>query len=651
MNNQKYNLRYYLIFAVLLLIFYYKSLYNEFSLDDNYIFQNIPPKGSSFSDIFSVFGKRFDILDYRPIAMFTFAIEQFVFGTINPIVAHAINLFIYFIISCSVFYVLHRLPINNAKSIAFIAAILFIVHPVHAGTINNLKSRDGLFSMLFVLLAINSYINYENTKKNIQLLFIGLLFILGIIAKKDAYNILFILPILSFFVYQRKIKFAIIPAIVLIYLYILLELIINHFIPMTVTATAKQVLITENPLAHNDTFINRISMGISTYFYYLKFMFIPKGYYFYFGYNQIPLHPIYHYITILQLIAILLPLGAAAYFYKKSKTFTIGILIFYSCLLYCSNIILPVQGILADRYAFVASLGMFIAIAALLLEILPLEKINTFLQQKIWKNSKKEYIPLILVTLFILIYYPFVQARNNAWKNIDSLITEDMPHLTNSFEANRIASTIKVKEGMAATAPAQREAYFIKALQYSKQANAIYDSIIYTQETQGIAYYGLGKKEEAEKQFRKVIHQFDTSTVSWDLLGDITFSRKNYDSAALCYANVYRIDKQNEAVYFKYPNTLQKSGKTDSAVAFLVNLNKQYPDWYVPYESIAYLFYNSGKNLQAMQYLVIAFEKGLKNKATYNSTKQEIQRGIQQGDKKEAEVYKSLLLRLNKINI
>lgn len=96
---------------------------------------------------------------------------------------------------------------------------------------------------------------------------------------------------------------------------------------------------------------------------------------------------------------------------------------------------------------------------------------------------------------------------------------------------------------------------------------------------------------------------------------------------------------------------MQKAGKTDSAVAFLINLNKQYPDWYVPYESIAYLFYNSGKNLQAMQYLVIAFEKGLKNKATYTSTKQEIQRGIQQGDKKDNAAYKSLLMRLNKINI
>ena len=134
-------------------------------------------------------------------------------------------------------------------------------------------------------------------------------------------------------------------------------------------------------------------------------------------------------------------------------------------------------------------------------------------------------------------------------------------------------------------------------------------------------------------------------------MGDITFSRKNYDSAALCYANVYRIDKQNEAVYFKYPNTLQKAGKTDSAVAFLVNLNKQYPDWYVPYESIAYIFYNSGNNLQAMQYMVTAFEKGLKNRATYKSALQEIQNGTKQNDKKSSDVYKSLLIRLNKINI
>jgi hypothetical protein len=41
----------------------------------------------------------------------------------------------------------------------------------------------------------------------------------------------------------------------------------------------------------------------------------------------------------------------------------------------------------------------------------------------------------------------------------------------------------------------------------------------------------------------------------------------------------------------------------------------------------------------------------LKNRATYKSALQEIQNGTKQSDKKSSDVYKSLLIRLNKINI
>ena len=106
-------------------------------------FKVFHPKDLPFLKYLAFFAKRFDILDYRQWLCLPFAIEQFVFGEINPVVSHSINLFIYFILCCLIFYTLQRLPINKAKSIALIATILFIVHPVHAGTINNLKVEMG----------------------------------------------------------------------------------------------------------------------------------------------------------------------------------------------------------------------------------------------------------------------------------------------------------------------------------------------------------------------------------------------------------------------------------------------------------------------------------------------------------------------------
>lgn len=646
----KRNIIYYLLFTFITFVYYSSAIKNGYSLDDQYIFNSIPAEGSSFKDIFSVFAKRFDISDYRPIAMFTFALEQFIQGSINPKVSHIINLLIYVILCCTIFYVLQRLPIKNAVPIALVTTLLFIVHPVHAGVVNNLKSRDGLFSMLFVVLALNSYINYEVTKKKFYFLFIALFFVLGVYSKRDAYNLIFILPLLAFFVYNRSLKKDILLYFVgLLVLMILSTYIINILVPYDAKVFEKSFMITENPLIADNTFFNRLGMSVATYLYYLKFMVIPKGYYFYFGFNMIPLRSILNPITLVQLVVVILPLFAAFIMYKKNKHFTLGILIFYSSLLYCANFVTEVQGIVADRYVFIASLGFIFAFAVLIVDFLP-SKIEKQIAN-LSKTIQAKHIPIVITILIMLLYFPFVKARNNAWFSKETLFEADMPHLQQSFEANRIASTHYAQLGMNSRIPSEQESNFMKALQYAKQANALNSDDIHTQETEGIAYYGLGKTAEAEKQFLKIIKKFDTSVVSWDLMGDMTFKRQNFDSATLCYANVYRLEKSNESVYYKYPNALVQNGKRDSAFNFLEKLSKTYPDWYVPYESAAYLYYQNGDTYYGHSFLVVALEKGLNNRQTYERTKSEIIQGTQNPDVKISTAYKQLLVRLEKIPI
>jgi tetratricopeptide (TPR) repeat protein len=644
--------KFYFLFIALTFIFYQSSIDNDFSLDDKYVFENIPAEGTSFKEMFSVFAKRFDVLDYRPIAMFTFAIEQYVQGSINPKVSHVINLFLYIFLCCIIYYVLKKLPIKNAEIIALIATLLFIVHPVHCGVVNNLKSRDGLFSMLFMFLAINAYINYEKNKSSKQLILLFIYFIVGVNAKRDAFNLVFIIPLLAFFVYNKNLKKSAIYLVLLLAVIGISSGIINYLVPIPEVDLSNTVLLTENPLPYYDTIWNKLGMAVSTYFQYIKFIFVPKGYYFYFGYNQIPLRPIYHYITLLQLLVVLIPLLSALFFYKKSKMYTFGILFFYVCLLAFSNIYVPVQGILADRYVFIASLGMFIAFAVLIVEVINLNKINNWIRQQFWKKSTNNVIVYFIVILIVMLLFPFVQQRNKAWQDILTLIETDMPYLTESFEANRIASTTYANRAMQNNLQSERENQFLKALQYAKQANKIHSKDIYTNETEGIAYYGLGKIVEAEKKFKSIIKQFDTSVVSWDLLGDITFKRGNFDSAALCYYNVNRLEKNNESFYYKYPNTLYLAGKRDSAFQFLTNLNKQYPNWYTPYESASYLyFYNENKPLKGMEYMVIAFEKGLRNKDTYQNTLKVLEQGMQNENLEEKQIYTNLYKRLKNIVI
>lgn len=103
-------------------------------------------------------------------------------------------------------------------------------------------------------------------------------------------------------------------------LIILSTSIIDLLIPFNAKVFEKSFMITENPLIADNTFFNRLGMSVATYLYYLKFMVIPKGYYFYFGFNMIPLRSILNPITLVQLVVVILPLLAAFIMYKKIST-------------------------------------------------------------------------------------------------------------------------------------------------------------------------------------------------------------------------------------------------------------------------------------------------------------------------------------------
>jgi protein O-mannosyl-transferase len=605
------------------LIFYGATVSNEFSLDDRLIFDNIPPKGSEFKDIFSVFTSRFGKEDYRPVSLLTFATEQYVFGDIRPDISHAFNIFFYFLLALVIFYTLLLLPVPNQPVIALLITLLFIAHPSHSGVVSSLKSRDGILSMLFMVAALRYFLLFSESKKYTHILFGTVFFLTGLFSKLDALNLIFILPVLLLIIYKINWKWVLISGYLAYMLHIIFRvLILDKLVPPETVTLQESILYAENPIAYDTSIANKLGLAVSTYWQYLKFMLIPKGYYFYFGFNQIPVKPVYHPVIIIQLLIHLSILLSSFWWYKRSKLTTAGILIFYSCLFYCSNLFTPVGGIAADRYAFIASLGFCTAVVSGIYYVLEKFKIPHLFNTKLRVTTfSATGISVSLIIILLLTYYPFVNQRNKDWKTIFTLFEADLPHLKNSFEANRIASSTYVRRAMNSTDKLIREDYFRKGLQYAKQANKVYPNSIYSQETEGIAYYGLGQIDSAENKFRQTIQKFDTSTVSWDLLGDIYFKKKNYDSAVVCYTNVIRVNPDNNAAYYKIPNTLYLQGKKDSAFAFCTNLMQTYPRSFIPYESISYLYFNEGDTLKGIDFMLTAFKNGYRDNGMYSIIK------------------------------
>ncbi|MBK9760018.1 MAG: DUF1736 domain-containing protein [Flavobacteriales bacterium] len=98
---------------------------------------------------------------YRPLPLITYAIEVSFFGS-KPGVHHLVNVLLYALTGLVLLRLLRRSVFPDHPMAAFAAALLFIFHPIHTEVVANIKSRDELLSLLFLLLTLHYLLVHHN---------------------------------------------------------------------------------------------------------------------------------------------------------------------------------------------------------------------------------------------------------------------------------------------------------------------------------------------------------------------------------------------------------------------------------------------------------------------------------------------------------
>ncbi|TQD37717.1 tetratricopeptide repeat protein [Haloflavibacter putidus] len=438
----------YLILFILPFLLYWNAINNEYAIDDNIVVEKVEKVAKGIAGIPEIFTSHYSIdqkqsYGYRPLVQTTFAIEKEFFSGLpekqsleekqtndkltQANISHFINLIIYALTGILLFYFLTQVFPKKNILLPALASIIFLLLPIHTEPVNNIKSRDELLLLFFILGALTMAVKYVR-QSNWLYIVAMLLFSLGaIFSKESALALLGLVPVVVYFVKANKKTLLVLSGTVLA-LFIGFWLIKNNFL---IETSVRDLKYFENPLFIESSWSARLATGFYSAFYYLKLLLYPSEFSFYYGFSKIPLINWSFYEVWLGLL-IFIPLGL--YGFKKwlqRDALGLGIALWLGPMLGVINVFYPAVGVIADRFTYLFSVGFALVIAVVLLRLFNVENKEY--------PKKKTWLPKALVLMVVgvgLVYSVKIIDRNQDWENYLVLYRTDILHLQNSAKAN-----------------------------------------------------------------------------------------------------------------------------------------------------------------------------------------------------------------------
>jgi len=638
LNKLKKNIRLNRIFIVIIIAFsfilYGNTINNDYCLDDNFVIQDNEQVHKGIKGIPEILTSTYSegkgrTYGYRPFGKITFAIEYSIFGE-NPHISHLINILLYAITGVFLFLLLIKFLNKYSVWLSFIIVLLFLAHPIHTEVVASLKNREEILSFLGGLSTLYFFYKFVIKKNWIYILPAILCFILGYLSKENIFVFAALIPLSLYFFTNANSK--------KIFLSLLLLAIIGYIIRQLAhinLSIDKEMMYFENPLYIINSLNNRIIIGFSSLYEYIKLLVFPYPLRHYYGYNMIPFSTWFSFRIIISVIFHLCIFIIAILNFKKKKVVVFGILYYLLAISMFSNIYIPVSGIVGERLVYSASLGFSI--------------VTGFLLFKILSKNKKEFAinyKIIIVLLIILIPYTIGTInRNKAWKDNITLFESDHKHLENSAKANVLYAGTLLKEirtNKNNTRDSKKQIMLKNSVDYYKRGLKVYPQYTNALKSLGNIYFEFYKDfKTAEKYYIKALKTDSTNSDILLNLGYIYEMKNNNIKAIQCYNIVVKHDSLNINALELFANINNKIGNIGKAIELNKIIMQIEPNSDIPYINIGNYYLLNSDTATSVKYWEKAIEKVPKNANLCNGLYRYFQ---QHGDSAKAKYYFNLLM-------
>ena len=401
---------------------------------------------------------------YRPLTPIMFCLEYEAFG-LNPFVSHLINVLMYWLLCIAIFSLLALLfaqseSINQPTSLALIITLLFLAHPVHTEAVANIKGRDEIMAMLGAVIAFWASIKYFDTGsfKYVALGTLSIFF--GLLSKENTITFLAVIPLGLFHFRALFNKKNILPVAGIV-VGILAFLVIRTSI-LGFDLGGKPMELMNNPfLAWNGSSYDQFSFSekagniLICLGQYLRLMAWPSALIHDYYPRSIGIVSLTDWKAIFSLLIHILMLIAIVLYWKKNTLVSFGIAYYFVTLSIVSNIVFPIGTNMSERFLFMPSLGLLIALVGGL------------------KSLDRKVMTIVVAYLFLGFSIRTI-IRNPVWYDDFTLFTTDVRQGTRSAKLlNAAGGVIITKYVSEPDSPAKSKA-LKEAIGYLNQALEIH---------------------------------------------------------------------------------------------------------------------------------------------------------------------------------
>jgi len=432
--------------------------------------------------------------NYNPLSNWTFLVENKFFGLNEPGNSHIINLLLHLLCVYLVYRIVQRMSLS--RMVVIIATLLFAVHPMRVESVVWITERKDVLFGAFYLAAILNYLKYKVDKSKLRLISIYILFLLSLLSKVQA--VMLPLSLICFdYYYDKRIEIKQFLTKFPMFLFSL-------FFGLLAIYLLKEY----GSIDSNDQFtgISRIFIGSYSLLVYLVKSILPFR-----------LSPLYPYPSELNWVfyasIFIFPLYIFALYksYRNKDTvYFFGLSFFLVNIIMLLQILGAGQGFIADRFTYIAYLGLFIIYAQL---------IQTLLD----KYPKKKLVISIGMAGIMAIYAMMSFNQTKIWKDSGTLWSHVLKYYQNITLPYGNRANFYRDEGMKKEALADyNNAISLKpsAATYNSRARLYFDSGN-NRDTIILALNDYNKAIEIEEDKSKIGEYYVNRGATWARLGDL----------------------------------------------------------------------------------------------------------------------------------